>query len=369
MDNKMRQGSLLSVQAVRAIAALMVVFYHGSALVRLRFSYDVHDYFWWCYSGVDTFFVLSGFIIVYSTLCQHNLLRWEFLARRLVRIYPVYWAAILFVIALSSLGQIFKVNADSNTLHAMSNTSISNLLGAFLLIPKSSEIIKVAWTLSYEMTFYLLFAWLFFKNRTHFFYVMFAWSLTSLIAAFYFRVDYSNTDSPILALLNPIMIEFLLGCFAAYFFYNIKPSFLIKTVAALGLILGLYFLSDTIDKSYLRDIPTTNQYFRFAQYGVPSFMILIGMLYLPIKYPKVLLFLGDASYSIYLFHYPILGIIAKLLLASGILVTNIIWFEIFISISVGVCCLVYWFIEKPLLDFGKREIKKLKNNLVPEGVA
>ena len=83
---------LRSVQCLRAIAALFVVGFHGTLLLHDNFGSNLKP---WDNgnSGVDLFFVISGFIMIVSSrrlLGQADGWR-RFIALRLVRIVPMYW--------------------------------------------------------------------------------------------------------------------------------------------------------------------------------------------------------------------------------------------------------------------------------------
>lgn len=356
---KQRERNIDSIQAVRAIAAIFVLLYHASALISHRLNYDLTSYFWYGYSGVDIFFVLSGFIIFYSASTHKNLTSTEFFARRLIRIYPIFWLATLSVVLIAIIGKYFHFG-DSDIMSSVSALSFESLIATLLLIPKSSEIILVAWTLSYEMMFYVIFALLFFKNKKSFLVVMALWVIASSIFAFILHSDYSGTKSPFIAMLNPIMVEFLFGCGLAVIFQHVKHvnGFLILAVLCVGI--GI-ILTVALHKSALIEVPTKNQYLRFWDYGVPAAIFIFSLLYLPLSYPKSLLFLGDASYSIYLFHYPLMGIIARVIAMSHLPMNNIIGFMLTVGITTLICCMIYQFIEKPILDFGKHQIKSIKN--------
>ena len=149
-----------SIQVLRALAAFMVAIHHvqpDAAVVAARagFSFTRSDVLPWM-AGVDIFFVVSGFIMVHASreLFGRPGAPRLFLARRLARIVPLYWAAttlfLLVTIAtpgalnsgLPNAGQI----AASYLFWPVENT-------AGLIQP----IYSLGWTLNYEMLFYVLF--------------------------------------------------------------------------------------------------------------------------------------------------------------------------------------------------------------------
>ncbi|MEF8755275.1 MAG: acyltransferase [Accumulibacter sp.] len=137
------QARLHSLQALRGVAALLVMLYHTGTL------YAVHtgevlwqNVFRAGFAGVDVFFVLSGVVICSAHAGDigrpERALR--FAIRRAFRLLPVYW----LVVAM-------KVLKDG------ASVPLATLVGAILLLPVPKPYITVAWTLSYEILFYTLF--------------------------------------------------------------------------------------------------------------------------------------------------------------------------------------------------------------------
>jgi exopolysaccharide production protein ExoZ len=87
---------MISVQVLRAVAALSIVFCHFNYIEyaltgRINLAFPLYN----LASGVDLFFVISGFIMVYSSeeLFGAKAAWYTFLRRRLTRIIPIYWIA------------------------------------------------------------------------------------------------------------------------------------------------------------------------------------------------------------------------------------------------------------------------------------
>lgn len=137
-----------NIQVLRAAAALMVVFVHVDKLLAklgvLPFGYG----------GVDIFFVISGFIMVYTTT-QRRTSAWSFFANRLARIAPIYWSItiLVFCVALVAPGLLQATKVDW--------IELSKSL-AFIPFVKSNGLVApvlfVGWTLNYEMFFYAIFS-------------------------------------------------------------------------------------------------------------------------------------------------------------------------------------------------------------------
>ena len=101
------------------------------------------------YNGVNVFFVLSGFLI-YGSLIGRETPLGKFFVRRIRRIYPTYWAVLTLYLVLSVLFPMRnKVPADGAFAFIFANILL--LPGVFPL----TSIVTVAWTLSFEIFFYL----------------------------------------------------------------------------------------------------------------------------------------------------------------------------------------------------------------------
>ena len=145
-----KNDTMHSVQLLRAIAAVLVVLFHAQLAMSTQFSspaFALESYlFAFGAVGVHIFFVISGFIMVYTTRVDDSFRARDFLRRRILRIYPMYWlCAAFYLICHYFLGRPYRLSA-------------SETLGALALSPdNASAIIGPAWTLSFEMFFYLCF--------------------------------------------------------------------------------------------------------------------------------------------------------------------------------------------------------------------
>lgn len=143
---------LLNIQALRAVAALLVVIVHlevlGGALGIGRPFFNVFAV------GVDLFFVISGFIMVHTT-SRRSVSPGAFLVSRLVRIAPLYWllTVMVFAVALAFPMLLGSTQADWQAL-LRSLAFVPHLRADGTMRP----ILFVGWSLNLEMAFYLLFA-------------------------------------------------------------------------------------------------------------------------------------------------------------------------------------------------------------------
>ena len=152
MSFSLKTQKLYSLQAYRGIAAMLVLFYHATGMSRKVFSHAfLGNMFAFGYSGVDFFFVLSGFIILQM---HHqdlgNPARWRTYAlKRFIRLFPIYWLIMLVMILClfinPHVGQAYYRNF------------VVIVKSLFLIPQQCSAILGVSWTLCHEAWFYLLF--------------------------------------------------------------------------------------------------------------------------------------------------------------------------------------------------------------------
>ena len=152
---------LLSLQVLRAAAALLVLIHHAGYDVDTiaertgRTAFGLDRFFDWSF-GIHLFFVISGFIMVRTARgfgsARGSLV---FLTRRLIRVVPLYWL-------MTSLVLVGAVLAPE-----LLNMPIGGLdvaVGSYLFVPvlraggELRPVLGQGWTLDYEMFFYVLFA-------------------------------------------------------------------------------------------------------------------------------------------------------------------------------------------------------------------
>ena len=155
------QKNIASMEGIRGMAAFLVFIVHFSALFEESvginnqvFLYDIHL---WLRNigntGVDLFFVLSGYLI-YGTIISKKTEFIPYMKRRINRIYPTF----IFMFALYLI--LSFLMPDKSKIPLDQGDAILYLVQSFLLLPplfaNSDPLLAVAWSLSYEMFFYIL---------------------------------------------------------------------------------------------------------------------------------------------------------------------------------------------------------------------
>jgi exopolysaccharide production protein ExoZ len=296
-----------TVQALRAIAALSVVVFHAIAAWRDRVDGTA---FQWANgsAGVDIFFVISGFVMMVSSgrlVDQADGWR-EFLRRRFIRIIPLYW-----LITTAKLLGVFMLPGESR--HGL--PPLSNIISSYLFLPSRdglgnvTPVLPVGWTLNFEMLFYWLFALALF-TRTSVLRVTAPVLGALSVAALFWTPDWPAIGD----LANPLVLEFVFGvCIARLLLGGYRLE---RRWAWLLLILG---------GTAIATVPMGGRVLQAVSWGIPAMMIVAGAVSLEAsigpRLPRWLLFLGDASYSIYLVHFVLTtgaGIVAAKLGFQGL---------------------------------------------------
>lgn len=332
------QHQLKSVQALRALAALFVVGFHCTLLLHDNFDRGFTP---WNNgnSGVDLFFVISGFIMIVSS---QSLARqadgWRrFLALRLVRVVPMYW-----LVTLAKLALIVAIPEFARHTHP----TTWNTIASFLFIPsvdgigEARPVVAVGWTLSFEMFFYVAFAGALFFAVDAVIAVgllMAGLSLVSLVA----QPDWPTFTN----LASPFLLEFVLGMI-------VGRAFLQKCFDGASPMLAI--LTSGAGMIALAIVPADGGWQRAAFWGSAGATALCGALmaerWIGHRLPKLLIDTGEASYSLYLTHGFVLPVIGIALAKSGLTGAplSVVLIVAGVFVSVFVALLVYGTVESPL---------------------
>jgi len=343
-----KSKSIAGIQYLRGVASLMVVFFHARSYFGV-----VPDWTRIGSRGVDIFFVISGFIMVYATRNIGNDVSAirscaTFLGKRFIRVVPLYWLALLITVYPYFVNW-FETGAITSDL--------VSIFKDFAFVPHLSidedergEIFPAliqGWTLNYEIAFYLLFGIAMLAKQYRIIVI------SSVLAGLVLLGKLNHFhDISALFYTNTILLEFVYGIIL-YEIYAITHHLSFNRLTLLSLaIVGcslLFVGSATNDKVVL---------------GAASAIIVWVFIQifrdghnLPLK------LLGDASYSIYLFHLASFKLARALVSyfsinSTGYInIVTIIAVHVLISIVTGIA--VYYFIERPLLRLLRNGFERL----------
>lgn len=307
------------IQVLRGIAVVMVIIFHFKDIIKpgeylrkeLDFLFDSGA------AGVDLFFVISGFIMVFVTRKSTGGAAYakKFLIKRILRIWPLY---VIATISYALLAAPVVAN--------ISLTIVIQILKSIFFIPLSYldppffgyAYLGVGWSLNYEIYFYFLITISLLSGKYRWFLFATLIFITLIIVPIaygnltYLPMQTRNYDSLFLNLItNPIIWEFVYGAIIG----------LLYITPACATIFSRIFQSRTIVVSII--VIAVWQYFSgfFGghgpfYWGLSSAFVFMALVFYnrgkSIKYPSWLIYLGDISFSVYLWHIPV-----------AILITNI----------------------------------------------
>ncbi|MGH7010364.1 MAG: acyltransferase family protein, partial [Caulobacteraceae bacterium] len=249
-------------------------------------------------AGVDVFFVISGFIM-WRIAGSREERPVRFLWRRASRILPPYWAATLLLLGIATIWPAFLPKVQPRTAHVLLSLALLPHLNP---VGQPFPLLAPGWTLCYEAGFYLVFAAALLAPRQRRPAILFAVAIALIV------IGLSLADPVYVLGANPIVLEFLFGVWigrAAEAGRLPGPTWS-SALALLGaVILIVYGVLQWRDETW-----------RFLTWGVPAAAIVAGAVGLDRAASgprwRMLTVLGDASYSIYLFHTIAVAAIAHL---------------------------------------------------------
>ncbi len=360
MDSKSQK--LDGLEALRGVAALVVLLHHAFGLISLPQNFNttlIGGVFLEGNLGVNIFFVLSGFVIMWANPRDGRSARevLVYALRRMTRIFPRYWLACLTMLPLyfnfgpSRLGEVTPLRVVHDV----------------LLLPwKTEPMLPAAWTLVFEMLFYFLFVPMLWSRRAG----LALWGLITgaIIAVMATGVTLSNPWA--IHLTSPYVLEFLMGLTVCLWLkrHPLRP----KAGKALVWIGSLAILGFALTQFRLggQRVPAN------LHYALCAALLVAGLVSLPApaggqhhRLFRCLQILGRYSYSIYLFHIPVQQIIlrpsVKLLGNSPGMAVVLTILTLMIAVSLAAGMAVGKYFELPALEWCKRRIATLKPRPAP----
>ncbi|MAY36266.1 MAG: hypothetical protein CMN84_09230 [Spongiibacteraceae bacterium] len=352
-----------SLQAGRAVAATLVLLFHlGSAIAAEKY-FGIEWFsipFSFGNSGVDFFFVLSGFIIYYvhkNDLGKPSSLK-KYIYKRVVRIYPTYLIVFIGVYLLAITAPQLRNTVPHD---------IGLIIQSLLLIPLNRDVVGgtgapviiVAWTLQFEMMFYIAFALGILKKTAG-----------SLLIALYLLGLGFNIGSigfPLSFIFSEYIILFIMGMLVAQLVSH-KPIMKQnpKYFATTGLLIYVLVAIDEV---------VNFQFFSAVQtmlYGVGCSFIVLALVSYERKGKAFLghnffQLLGSASYALYLIHYPLISILCKASMFAGLKSYGVVgalisYFIIFITCIIAAIAF-HLFIEKPISEWLRKVLGKSNESI------
>ena len=327
-----------ALQTGRAVAAIMVVFFHAHVFtVPDKIYQGAIDGVWrgfgMGFAGVEFFFVLSGFIMyhVHARDLGIPARAGRFIKKRLIRIYPIYW------IILSGLVLLYFAFPGRGPENARDPLA---LISSYLLFPTPGDpIMRVAWTLEFEMFFYVMFTVMILSRRLGLA-AFAAWmGLCAVGTIWPFEAH------PLSFLFSYYNLLFLFGIVAAAVFPKLSPA-----AARIAILLGVAVFVLIGMTDVYRVVGWAHSW-RTVAFGLSAAIAVAGLAAGAFRPWRWTVFLGDASYSIYLAHLPAMGFAAVAIRKIGLpgMLPVPVVFLVTVACGVAVGVAIHLLIEKPVL--------------------
>ncbi|EOW1911071.1 acyltransferase family protein [Yersinia enterocolitica] len=287
---------LNSIQFCRAIAFLMVLMLHRTPTWDLFYIFQHGNY------GVLLFFIISGFIITFLNLNGKIDSTRIFLIKRFARIFPIYWITTLLCIIVA----YYNYRTGFDGWSPLADFTKIGWMQTFTLLPLQDGwlVNVVAWSLIYEIWYYIIFSIFIYILRDKFILGVLGYAYVVLAIQLLFP---KITHSDFLAINWSIIFStlnwfFIMGaCIAYILFDKIRKYKLLCYFTLLSCFLFQVLLG------YKNQYAAKGEQITELVLLASSLTLIIGCLYLEInknfKFPRTIVFIGNISYTLYLFHY------------------------------------------------------------------
>jgi exopolysaccharide production protein ExoZ len=314
---------ILNIELLRALAAVMVLVAHVSEGI-LAYGGTGPAYRYLSLvgsSGVDLFFVISGFVIT-TSFWRNPRSSWAFLRARVRRVVPAYW--ILTTVAIVALLVAARVGLPTSLPRPTILSSVESYLFLNQSLSHNPPVLGQGWTLEYEMLFYTVFT-------------------LSIVAKKHIALIASVSLLALGLVLGYgwLVVEFIVGMGIAAFTFKQEsspPRAMAWAIVAFG-ILGLG----------LSDLWANPSDWRVLSWGVPAAAVVLGSVWLPQLNSRFVAVAGRISYPVYLIQWfvtPILCLIAAKLGVIGSLSVAVVIIDVIVT--QGIAYTFDKFVDQPI---------------------
>ena len=358
-----------NIQGMRGIAALMVVSGHMFTNIAPMRTHWARPYFFIGGVSVAFFFVISGFIIYHviqrSIASMDNMgtgrAVYAFAMKRFIRIYPLYW----IVFGTACLVMAWAPPA------APPHEPMFLLLTLINNVPNFR--VYVVWTLTFEVYFYAMVALSLFLLEKRAMVGLTFW--LAAIGGASLLGWWVPLPKPLDFVFAPILLEILLGIAVAKFVEHGFRRFNGASLAGalMWIVIGTWFLRPAafeLNVDHLGRLVAITRSFALhvVCWGIPAALLVYGLVVVEIRQrwimPRVLQSLGNASFSIYLWHAVVFNAVGELFVRLGwvgvVSSTGLTVLMVAIGLAVGIAS--HHFLEKPIR-------RRLGDRLLSRGVS
>jgi exopolysaccharide production protein ExoZ len=326
------------IQSLRFVAALLVVVTHSTFYAGERLDHRIQI---WQFGtvGVDIFFVISGFVMMISTGGLVGTKDgWKFFGmRRLVRIVPIYWIA-------TTVKLLTLIAIPSAVLHAQLEPEKTIL--SYLFLPSRNfeghvePLLGVGWTLTFEMFFYFVFTIALLVRANPIWFCGIVLSLCALG-----NIVRPDEWVPALVYLNPIVLYFLVGMIVGQW---MKDGSIGRLLAWMSYVVALWLVIPLADGEFSG--ADVSLLIRHISVAVLIIAVIAGEPWIGGRAPRPVTYMGDASYSLYLYHPLIAPIVPVALGMIGLRIGGLSVVLSIVAALIG-AALIFRFVERPITRY------------------
>ena len=333
-SSSVKNETLWLLNVIRGFSAILIVLYHYTTQYNISIGhlkpYPVMIP-WGCHA-VYTFFILSGFLTMYSSYHKRDASK-TFLVKRVIRLYPIFWICVLVTTLYMMLIMPERVR------------TLQQIILNFTMVPalfRSEAVDGVYWTLSKELMFYVIYALAIkwgniFKSKAW----LWLWLAIGILGSFYCC---GSIDFPAQSLVSFLFIpeyafSFLAGCGIFYFYHEENNVQRIKMIIFVLICIGYCAVLKTTEVTIFFIIMIL-LVGACANKHINEKLDFLKNVFLPI------LFVSEISYPLYLTHQFIGFGIIRILESSDFV--NEIYLCIPIIHSIVLASILHFFVEIPI---------------------
>jgi peptidoglycan/LPS O-acetylase OafA/YrhL len=328
------------IDGLRGIAALLVFLIHSGGLGLRELGSFGNNFVDYAKYGVILFFVISGYTLYASEATSIVSLRWcfGFATKRLLRIAPMYFIMLFFVMSPLFTGHM----VTPERMHSFyCHISFVNII----LPQYSNDLLGVEWSIPVEVAFYSLFPLFFYFHKKTIIFI--------LIISMLFFVTLQNDN--ITYAMGDIYFKNRAHFFVAYLFsfligmLSFKLSYFVPKI--LSLKMQIFLLFTVVGVSLLWIMMGENGlHAQIVVTLLSSITILFADSIVSLKLflsHAIFKFCGKISFSLYLIHSSILGIVFQYSVYKSQAINGLIS----LVVAVAIATISYQIIEKPFINF------------------
>ncbi|SDW78575.1 Peptidoglycan/LPS O-acetylase OafA/YrhL, contains acyltransferase and SGNH-hydrolase domains [Marininema mesophilum] len=323
------------IHASRGFFSLLMILFTAHQLGIRYWKVGLFDWDSTVRSGaMDYFMLVSGFVLfhTYNSRFGDTQVAINYMKKRLLRIFPTYWYTLIPMIVFAP----FFIGVEP---------SLKKIVYAFLLLPEEQTVAPHTMVLSGFLIFYILFGIAIYVGKGRGTVLLSLWFMGVFIQ---FTNEIWSGNIWLEMLFSKYHIYFLAGGFIANLVTKVDIPYpqLLVTGGFAGLV-GAWLNGES------HWIPLDDLY----AYGIPSATILLGLALLEQKrewwIPRWLHFLGSASYTLFLTHFPIIVLLQYFFYVMGLygLMGPKVAVIVLSLLTVLVGSLLYLVVERPLMSF------------------